>query len=156
MRIVVGIDPGLAGGVAVLNELDTLETAHLPTIDSDLGRLIDGAYLARWISERDATEAVIELAQSMPDDAKNRAFNYGRTFGQLIAIMQGLLLPITFVRPQQWMKHYGVRREATFDKAKEIWGADRFPLKKDIHRAEAALIARYKLERDQCVNMSKG
>lgn len=154
MRIIVGVDPGMDGGVAVLNEYDRLETAHLPTVESDIvGRVIDCAQLARWISDRDANEAVIERAHAFPGQGVTSVFTYGTAFGQLVAVLQGLLLPITFVEPRVWKKHYGLLNkkgedklpeDAPRQKARERFYLDddtQFPLNKDIHRAEAALIA---------------
>ena len=156
MRIIVGIDPGLDGGVAVLNELNTLDTAYLPTIATELGREIDCAQLTRWISDRDATEAIIERAQPMPDQGIVGAFHYGMSFGAVVGVLRSLLLPVTFVHPLKWKNHYGLANKKGRPKVSQdmprltaiaMWGDDdgnhQFPLKKDIHRAEAALIADY-------------
>jgi crossover junction endodeoxyribonuclease RuvC len=160
MRIVVGIDPGINGGVAVLNEFDRLETAHLPLIESEIvGNMIDCAALARWISDRDATEAIVERAHAFPGQGVVSVFSYGMAFGQIIGVLQTLMLPITFVEPREWKKLYGLLNkkgedklpeDAPRQKARERFYLDddtQFPLNKDIHRAEAALIADYALQR---------
>jgi crossover junction endodeoxyribonuclease RuvC len=165
MIIVAGIDPGLDGGVAVLNETgDTLETAALPTMGDDTGRVIDCAQLARWLRDRDVTEVIIERAQAMrkpggKPQGVGSVFRYGVGYGQLLGLLQGMLLPYTTVSPLVWKRHYSllnnkragifIAKDDSRRKAIELFPqhADQFKLKKDIHRAEAALLARYHIER---------
>jgi hypothetical protein len=155
MRIVVGIDPGLDGGVAVLNESDTLDTAPLPTMGEGKHRVLDIAQLVRWLRDRDVTEAIMELSGAMPDQGRASIFRYGVSFGQLLGMCQGMLLPYVIVSPLRWKRHYGllnskkhgivVGKDDSRRRAIELFPANahQFARKLDTHRAEAALIARY-------------
>lgn len=150
------IDPGLDGGIAVLSEDGVLDTAVLPLRQASLGRMLDVPALLLWVTERDATEAVIERAQPMPDQGITGAFNYGMAFGQAIAAVQHL--PISFVHPLRWKNAFGlakkkgepkIGKDASRLMAIELFPAcaDQFKRKSvDGHRAEAALLALYTLE----------
>src|SRR4029077_19204558 len=159
MRIVVGIDPGVEGGVAVLNELDTLETATIPTMGEGKHRVIDCGQLARWIHERDATEAIVELAGAHADQGRASIFRFGSAYGQLLGMLQTMTLPYRIVSPLRWKRHYDllnnrkrgriVGKDDSRRKAIEIFPqhSDQFRLKNSIHCAEAALLARYQMTR---------
>jgi crossover junction endodeoxyribonuclease RuvC len=151
MRIVLGLDPGLNGGVAVLNEQDTLETAIIPTMGDAAGRVLNGRALSWWIAERDVTEAIIENAHSMPHQGVTSTFRFGVAFGQLLGVLQVSGIPYRLVTPQAWKKHYGLLKQDK-DAARRL-AIERFPRaaaqfarKLDVHRADAALIARYQIE----------
>lgn len=162
MRIVAGIDPGLNGGVAVVNEQGLLETAILPTMGEGTDRVLDCAQLASWIADRDVTEVIIERAQAMrgKDDGRKQgtasSFRYGVSYGQILGMLQAMLLPYQTVHPLTWKRRYGllnnkrlgiiVDKDASRRRAIELFPAcaDQFKRKTvDGHRAEAALLARY-------------
>jgi len=159
MRIVVGIDPGVEGGVAVLSDLDILETATIPTMGEGKHRVIDCGQLARWIHERDATEAMIELAGAHADQGRASIFRFGCAYGQLLGMLATMTLPYRIVSPLKWKRHYDllnnrrtgrvVGKDDSRRKAIELFPqhAAQFNLKKSIHCAEAALLARYALRR---------
>lgn len=172
MKIVAGIDPGLDGGVAVLNEADLLETATLPTMGEGTQRILDGGALARWLVDRDVNYAVVERAQAMRklrgsresgDDESDvqgvaSSFRYGVSYGQIIGVLQTLLIPYETIHPLTWKRRYGllndkkagkvVAKDDSRRKAIELFprSADLFVLKKSVHCAEAALLARYALQ----------
>jgi hypothetical protein len=144
----------LDGGVAVLDELDTLDTAPLVTSQCSSGRVLNGGWLARWLAERDVTEAIVERAQSMPDQGITSAFNYGMAFGQIIGVLQTCLIPFELIHPLRWKGHYRlanrkgkprIDKDATRRLAIATWPANAtdFERKLDVHRADAALLARY-------------
>ena len=75
-------------------------------------------------------------------------FNFGQTFGAIKGISAALNLPIFFVRPSKWKKHFDLiksEKDASRTKAIEMYPAisDRLSKKKDVNKAEAILIARY-------------
>jgi crossover junction endodeoxyribonuclease RuvC len=150
MRICAGIDPGLDGGIAVLNESDTLETAFLPTMGEGKWRMINGRALTVWLGERDVTEAVIEEVHAMPKQGVSSTFKFGLSVGKVLGVLDACMIPYSFVTPQKWKKHYGLigkDQDAGRRRAIEMFprNAHQFARKMDVHRAEAALIARYQL-----------
>lgn len=147
MNIVVGIDPGLDGGVAALNEDGLVESCFLPTMGGAKGRMIDGAQLARWISERDVTEAAVEEVHAMVGWHPGSAWRFAMAYGQILGVLQTCLVPVTLIKPQAWKKHYGLIGKDKDDsrrRAIELYPAhaEQFARKMDLHRAEATLIAR--------------
>lgn len=158
MRIIAGIDPGLEGGVAVLNEdLDVLETVDLPTMGDGKHRVLNCGALVRWLADRDVNQALIELAGSMPDQGLASSFRYGVSYGQLIGMLQTACIVYSEVSALKWKRHYGllnnkklgivISKDDSRRKAIELFPrhAEQFLKKNSVHRAEAALIARFAL-----------
>lgn len=148
MIVVAGIDPGLDGGVAVLEPMVSsglgVESSLLPTYEGHNGRLIDTAALARWLTDRDVTDCAVE--QVFPMGAQ-RALGYFMAYGAIIGLLRGMGINHHPVMPAKWQKHFGIYRGdkyAAIDIAIDLWpNTDQFARKKDVHRAEAALIAAY-------------
>lgn len=157
MRIVAGIDPGLDGGVAVLNEDGLLEATPIPTMGEGKHRIIDVGQLVRWLSDRDVTEAIIELSGGHPDQGRASIFRFGVAYGQLLGMLQCASIPYEIASPLRWKRHYGllnskklgivVGKDDSRRKAIELFPRFRvlFENKNSIHQAEAALLARYAL-----------
>lgn len=150
--IIVGIDPGMSGAIAILDNRG-LSLFDMPTFD--LGskkkrRRIDMAKVAAFLRlHGHGSIAYIEKAQSMPGQGVASTFGYGITYGALLAILTCLQIPYTEVHPRTWKKVMlsdvdKSSKDASRMRAKQIWPDDpRFDRKKDEHRAEAALIAEY-------------
>jgi len=94
--IVVGIDPGQSGGLAVLGE----EPQAMPM--PLYGKEIDAQTIAVWLRKQAPHLVVIEQAQSMPKQGLVSTFRFGMHFGVLIGIVETLGLPFRLVRPQVW------------------------------------------------------
>lgn len=99
--IVVGIDPGARGALAVLNH--GLPEAHL-VMPQDLREIIS------WVESYTPAHVFIEKAQSFPGQGVSSAFNYGRHYGELLGILQALQIPFTAVGPRLWTSkmHMGI------------------------------------------------
>jgi crossover junction endodeoxyribonuclease RuvC len=141
--VVAGIDPGLSGALAVLNEDDLCESVHMPR----MGDMVDGGALARWLGDRDVELAILESANAWPGQGVAGMFKYGRSFGQVLGVLQASLIPYLLVTPAKWKRdmHLSSDKEASRRRAIELLpraaGEGQFSLKKDEARAEAALIA---------------
>ena len=146
--IVAGIDPGFTGALAVVNEHGHCESVAVPTMGEGKQRLIDGGAAARWLGDRDVELAVIELAQAMPRQGSSSGFRYGLAFGQIIGVVQTILVPYQLETPARWKRGLGLKggreqKDLSRRKAIELFpkAAAQFERKKDEARAEAALIA---------------
>jgi hypothetical protein len=141
---ILGIDPGLSGGIAFLSPFDGRMTAEDTPV---AGSVIDAANMAERIRQFAPTQAVIELVGAMPGQGVTSMFTFGRAFGTAIGIVQTLQIPIEFVSPARWKKHFRLPsdKEAARRKAIELYpsSAGSFSRKKDHGRAEATLLARY-------------
>lgn len=149
---VIGIDPGMSGAIAILD--DGIWLFDMPTFD--LGgkkkkrRRIDMAKVVDILHPYEqGVIAYIEKAQSMPGQGVASTFGYGITYGALLAILTCLKISYTEVHPRTWKKVMlsdvdKSSKDASRMRAKQLWpGNSGFDRKKDEHRAEAALIAEY-------------
>lgn len=155
MRIVAGIDPGLDGGVAVLNDVNDVEVTAIPTMGEGKNRIVDCGQLVRWLVDRDVNEAIIEFASAHADQGRASIFRFGVSFGQILGALQGMAIPYEIVSPLRWKRHYGllnnrrkgvvVVKDDSRRKAIELFPrhAAKFERKNSVHCAEAALLARY-------------
>ena len=75
-------------------------------------------------------------------------FNFGQTFGAIKGVCAALGLPIYFVRPSKWKKHFELinsSKDASRTKAIQIYPglSNQLSKKKDVNKSDAILIALY-------------
>lgn len=154
-RCIVGIDPGLTGGVAMLRTDGTLEFAEpMPVLQAAVAT-VDVATLRGWLESRagrtESVFAYVERAQAMPQQGVSSAFNYGLLFGSTLTALTALGVGYELVSPAQWKRQMGLDR----DKRRSIALALQFyphlaPLRaKDDGVAEAVLLARWAITHAQ-------
>ncbi len=94
--------------------------------------------------------AVVERVSAMPGNGAVSMFNFGRSYGDVRGVIGALDIPLHFVTPQKWKKHFGLTSDKDQSRLRAIRMfpavADQFKRKKDDGRAEAALIALYGAE----------
>lgn len=147
---VLGVDPGLNGGWAVLNKAGEFVCGgHLPIIEED--RKIDGATFANFIKPSNVTVAFVEQVSSRPRQAG--VYEFGENTGIVIGVLQALGVEVRRVPPAVWKATFGLRRSEDEtktdmkDRSRELASqlfpeASRlFERKMDDGPAEAALIA---------------
>ena len=111
MRI-FGIDPGIAGAIAILDEKKIIDVIDLPTMSEGKKnkKQLNSAHLSQYISTNiidiNKTVVVVEQVNAMPGQGVTSMFNFGQTFGAIKGISATLKLPIFFVRPSKWKKHF--------------------------------------------------
>ena len=91
---------------------------------------------------------VVEQVNAMPGQGVTSMFNFGQTFGAIKGVCAALELPIFFVRPSKWKKHFELinsSKDASRTKVIEMYPSISSSLtkKKDVNKADAILIARY-------------
>lgn len=160
--IVVGVDPGLSGGLAAVQRIATggilfREAIDVPVVGEAAKRRIDVAGVLGFLQRHQPDQALIERAQAMPDQGASSGFIYGRAVGALEACIVGMQIPITIIESTAWKKAHAISRngrEMTTAQVKEMSrqraiqlfpSTDAFARKADHGRAEAALIAWYGL-----------
>tara|TARA_Y100000748_G_C15171712_1_gene361965 strand:- start:36 stop:515 length:480 start_codon:yes stop_codon:yes gene_type:complete len=152
--IIIGIDPGISGAISVVENKKILEVYDTPTmIDGKKNkRQINSAQVSSIIKERLNTGkevvVVVEHVNAMPGQGVTSMFNFGQSFGVIKGVCSALSLPIYFIRPTKWKKHFNlinVNKDASRTKAIEIYPeiSNKLSRKKDSNRADAILIARY-------------
>lgn len=146
-RLVLGIDPGLTGALAVFNPArpGAVVVHDMPVA----GGMVDAAELARLVREIGPTEAVVEQVASRPGQGVASMFKFGTCYGAALATAAAVGIPVRLVPPTRWKKHFrlGADKEGARALAVRLWPAcPSFSRKKDHGRAEAALIARFGAE----------
>jgi crossover junction endodeoxyribonuclease RuvC len=155
--IILGIDPGLSGGIAVLDSYyrATIDAIDIPTHGEGAKRRVDAAAVMRFIRIWEPDIAFIERAGSMPGQGVASSFNYGRAAGALEAAVACAGIPITMVEASVWKRALGLpggkaNKEMARQRAIQLFpSASCFVRMKDHGRAEAALIAYYGLSKQQ-------
>ena len=153
MRI-IGIDPGLSGGIAILEDNKVKEMFDMPVMADGKKnkRQLNNALLVQLIKENikdiEDTVVVVEQVNAMPGQGVTSMFNFGQTFGAIKGICAALGLPISFVRPTKKKKHFELinsSKDASRTKAIEMYPsiAVKLSKKKDVNKSDAVLIARY-------------
>jgi crossover junction endodeoxyribonuclease RuvC len=151
---VIGIDPGLAGAIAVLTAEGTLEAlADTPTLVLKVSRGTRMTYdvpgmaalLAPYAGQQ--CHVYIEGSQPMPGQGTRSTFTTGYGYGLWIGLLASLALPYTSVRPAVWKKAFslGKDKEASRLRAMQLYPGADLRRKKDHGRAEALLLASYGL-----------
>jgi len=137
MKLYIGIDPGLSGGVAFVPESGTPWAHKMPETDRDLIDLIRDS-----INLFDA-RAVIELVHSSPQMGVKSAFTFGEGYGRLQMALTALGVPYERVRPQAWQKAMGCLTKGDKNVSKRR-AQELFPALKVTHAiADALLIGEY-------------
>ena len=152
--IIIGIDPGISGAISILENKKVIEVYETPTmIDGKKNKKqVNGAQVTNIIKERLNDDkdivVVVEHVNAMPGQGVTSMFNFGQSFGVIKGICSALSLPIYFVRPAKWKKHFNLiktNKDASRTKVIEIYPeiSNKISRKKDSHKADAILIARY-------------
>lgn len=147
-RCFMGVDPGISGAVAFYFPAAPLMVSadDVPIVAGE----IDAATLAARIGQMKPDMAIIERVASRPGQGVSSMFKFGTAYGTVRGVVAALNIPVRFVTPATWKKHYrlGPDKEQARARALELWPgrSELFRRKKDHGRAEAALLARYGAE----------
>ena len=144
-RPILGIDPGITGGIAALYLDGRIEAFDIPTADGS----VDVDALVRRIREHVPRLAIIERASAMPKQGVASTFKFGTAYGALLAVTALCEIPTHLVSPRKWKTHFALDSDKEKSRALAIrlWpGCGFFSRVKDHGRAEAALLARYGAE----------
>jgi crossover junction endodeoxyribonuclease RuvC len=100
----LGVDPGISGGLAVVEITDEaapvlVECIDIPVIGTSAKERIDAIAIREWVSKHDIQHAYIERAQAMPGQGASSGFKYGRAVGSIEAVISCCAIPLTIVEP---------------------------------------------------------
>ena len=151
---IIGIDPGLSGAIAVLEDIKVLSLFEMPIMAEGKKnkRQLNSSQLVNIIKENinedEDTIVVVEQVNAMPGQGVTSMFNFGQTFGAIKGVCAALKLPIFFVRPSKWKKHFELinsSKDASRTKVIEMYPtlSDQLAKKRDVNKSDAVLIARY-------------
>jgi hypothetical protein len=129
MRI-VGIDPGMTGALAVVeqdagNKLRVVTIIDMPVMGGKRSEHeIDDIALIKFLREMAPAYAFIERSSAMPNMRANKitgeveahgmgsvsAFRYGYTIGQIRTCVRGCKIPFTLVSPVTWKNFHKIKK----------------------------------------------
>jgi crossover junction endodeoxyribonuclease RuvC len=148
---ILGCDPGVHGGIAIVEINDgtaprLVDAIDIPVTGVGAKERADVLAIRTLIKQHNPDHAVIERAQAMPKQGASSGFKYGRSVGSLEAMIACCEIPMTIIEPTAWKKFHQLRggdKEAGRQRALQLFPAAHALLarKKDHGRADAALIA---------------
>ena len=151
---ILGIDPGLSGAIAILENKKVLTLFDMPVMAEGKKnkKQLNSAQLVKIIQENTRAEedisVVVEQVNAMPGQGVTSMFNFGQTFGAIKGVCAALNLPIFFVRPSKWKKYFELinsSKDSSRTKVIEMYPSlsNQLTKKKDVNKSDAILIARY-------------
>lgn len=151
---ILGIDPGLDGGIALLTKKGSLLLEVMPTLGI-ARREVDGAALAALVSAWIPDHAYLEKVGSRPGQGVRSMFSFGLGVGVVKGVLGALGIPFTEVLPREWQsvvcKGYGSGGDpkgVALIRARQLWPKESFlatPRSRKPHGGlvDAACLAEY-------------
>ena len=141
---IIGIDVGKKGGISVL-EYTQNECKLKWCYAYDDEKLIAMVKLL----DCDKTVAYVEDVHAMPNQGTVSMFNFGKSLGYILGVLESNYIDVEMVRPQEWKKMcnlIGKDKKHSISKAKEMFsGVNLYPTKRSRTEsdgmAESLLIA---------------
>ena len=157
--LIIAIDPGISGSLCFFEEGKIIDIVEMPNMAAGKKnkRQVNGAQIYNEISlriknfQKEDIKVVIEQVSAMPGQGVTSMFNFGQSFGVLKGICSAMQLPMYFVRPRKWKKHFNLinsQKDASRTKAIEIFPyiSAQLSKKKDSNKADAILLASFFFE----------
>ena len=154
--LIIAIDPGINGAICFFENGEVKDVIEMPTMAEGKKnkRQVNGHQMFNELSFRikkydiQNINVVVEQVSAMPGQGVTSMFNFGQSFGVIKGICAALKLPIHFVRPAKWKKHFNLiktNKDASRTKVIESYPeiSSKLHRKKDSNRADAILIALY-------------
>ena len=152
--LIIGIDPGIAGAICFLENGEVKDVIDMPTMAEGKknkrqinGRQIFNEILLRIENyELNNINVIVEQVSAMPGQGVTSMVNFGQSYGVIKGICAAMQLPIFFVRPAKWKKHFDLinsQKDASRTKVIEMFPkiSPILSRKKDANKADAILIA---------------
>ena len=155
---IIGIDPGLSGAIAILEGKKVIKIFDMPVMAEGKKnkKQLNSAQLTNILKENTSFKneeiaVVVEQVNAMPGQGVTSMFNFGQSFGAIKGICAALNLPIFFVRPSKWKKHFELinsSKDSSRTKVIEMYPhlSNQLSKKKDVNKSDAILIARFYCE----------
>tara|TARA_B100000519_G_scaffold107704_1_gene93344 strand:+ start:168 stop:617 length:450 start_codon:yes stop_codon:yes gene_type:complete len=99
----IGIDPGINGGIALI-ERGRVLAWRMPPTEKDVKKLLDDIQY----DTDDKTFCLIEEVHSMPGNSARSMFTFGQNYGMLRAMLIASYIPFETVTPTVWQKEFGL------------------------------------------------
>ena len=151
---IIGLDPCLNVAISILYSKNFNFLFDMPVMAEGKKnkRQLNSAQLVHILKNNiknfENSVVVVEQVNAMPGQGVTSMFNFGQTFGAIKGVCAALGLPIFFVRPSKWKKHFELinsSKDASRTKAIQIYPglSNQLSKKKDVNKSDAILIALY-------------
>ena len=157
--LIIGIDPGVSGSICFFKDGKILDVIDMPTMNEGKKnkKQVNGAQIYNEIKKKinnnsgSDIRVIIEHVTAMPGQGVTSMFNFGQTFGAIKGVCAALGLPIYFVRPSKWKKHFELinsSKDASRTKVIEMYPtlSGQLARKRDVNKSDAILIAKFYFE----------
>ena len=144
-KMILGIDPGLDGGIAILdgNAIELLETIPTEKKTGFIKRQVDAQKLSNILRVYPDLICYLERVASRPGQGVGSVFSFGDTYGTIRGVLGALNIPTYTISPQAWKKELKISsKEDSLKASQDLFSGLKFR-KKDHNIAEALLIAYY-------------
>lgn len=101
---IIGIDPGLSGAVALLEDGKLIELVDIEAADSRINAVHLAALVQRWSPDF----AVCESVTARPGQGVTSMFTFGHGLGTITAVLATLGIPYLLIRPQIWQAYFNI------------------------------------------------
>ena len=151
--IVIGIDPGKNGGIAVWDQSIT-KAVKCPKTVLEMSSVINSCTTIGWVDNHKIV-AYIENVWAFPTDARSAAFKFGVNYGLWHGVLASNKIETFTVVPRAWQRHCEKREKIELPKdkkqrkhkLKEI--ASNYTDKRvTLYNADAILISIYGLDQE--------
>jgi len=157
--IYVGIDPGLDGGIALIEESQGSTLFDIPVIFEKTKKGKRRRYCIQAICEifrhnilkysREEVFVVLEKAQAMPGQGVSSMFSTGRGFGMYEGILSAFQVRHDVVHPKKWQKEFSISGDTkakAFQVAQQLFPGQQFTTTRGrllTGRCDSVLMAEY-------------
>ena len=147
--MICGIDPGLSGGIAFIEQgvVHSVERAPVYKVKEGktVKRYLDCFTILCMLHKYSPSHVYIEKQQAMPNQGVSSTFRTGFGYGIYIGMLVATEIEYTIVSPRKWKKHYNLssNKDESRQKASDIFpdASHLWQQKNQDGLAEAALIA---------------
>lgn len=102
---VIGVDPGLTGGISWISKTGEVKAIPLPSLKSGRYSLLDSQKVDSFLGELQdpsSLRVAIEDVHSFPSDSRKASFTFGCLVGSVVSYFLSKGLPLDFVTPAVW------------------------------------------------------
>lgn len=128
MRKILGIDPGRAGGLSIIDEqMNLIACYHMPVTKGSDGKVsICPRSIQQILKLYEIDLAVVEKVGARPGQGVTSMFSFGDAYGIVRALAEINSIKTIYVRPHEWrgfQQLSGLSKEQIAEIAHEIFGA---------------------------------
>lgn len=101
---IIGIDPGLDGGIAAYDGLNLIFHQRMPVIKYGTKRVLNIGRIVETLNQPEIQAIVLEKVHSMPKQGVASTFKFGENYGVIKGVSAGIGKMLVEVTPQEWKK----------------------------------------------------